>query len=936
MQDSKGYIWISTSKGVVKYNPKELKAFTKEDGLSDNTIFGAYEDPKGRIWFRTYNGKLNYYYKDSIFSSGLNEEIGKYLEKRIISKIYVDKNDNLWLSRYGSSDLLHADPFKTQKISVVKSNSPLSLKVFDEKQYLFSFENFYKLSHVYLNIINKNRSSKKELELKLSVNSNLLYYNDSNYVISTGSQGYILVVRNNVVKELHFKNRVIDVFRDGNDILVSLFKNGVYCYNPDDLSKPIYHLLEGLTVTSFLKDFEGGFWFSTLENGVYYKRSLKNYQYIFSTLPYSNSIRFFTKQNNKLFLGTDGPALLYVNDSLKHGFLDVSYQPHGYNLNDMEYFDSKYYAAGYGLLKEYDSNLKLLRNINGIRDEGLKLRTGFKQIKFLNKNEYIIADGVRVNLGRDSFIYKQIHLPFRVTLFKYDSLNRNIYIGTSDGLYTVKKFDQVEKDTFGGFQAESIRAIALTKDRHLLICAQQKGLYLKINNRYVKLFYEKNTLSNSIDVDQENNIWLGTNRGIVYLKKNGPGYTPYFITKSDGLQSNEINFINCFKDYIWYTTNNGLYYFKPSDLLKESIPPKIEIEAVFINGTRQYDFADLLLNYNENNIQVQASSLSFLPGDAPTILYRLLGYDSAWKNTNSENMINYTNLPPGKYQLQVMGVNCKNVKSLMSRSLPFEITPPFWKTWWFLLLMVLLTVFIVSAFVNLYIRAVRKKENEKARIERLLSEFQMTALRAQINPHFIFNCISSIQALMLKDEIETAYTYLQKFSKLLRLVLENSKKNFISLRQEMEVVSLYVGLEQMRFDDSFIFMLDVDKGIDEEMTKVPYMILQPVVENAIWHGLMHSNKKEKRISIHISQKNNDLTIEVTDNGIGRKKSNEYKRTAKSSMGENITSDRLNIMNDHNSKRAFIKITDLTDTNGEATGTKVELNIPQKIWLTSEL
>jgi hypothetical protein len=515
----------------------------------------------------------------------------------------------------------------------------------------------------------------------------------------------------------------------------------------------------------------------------------------------------------------------------------------------------------------------------------------------------------------------------RILDFTLDTLTKTISIATKGGFYEIKDYNYLVsscKDLNGEYTTSLLKL----KTGGVLIASQQKGVYIKKNDDCKAIYYQKGTLCSGLDVDERENIWLATNKGIVYLKKEKGNYTIQNITKSDGLQSNEINQIAWYNNYIWYTTNTGLYYFKPQELLNAAIAPKIEIEDFLINGQKANMDSAGVLGYEQNNITVKAICLSFLPGESSGLTYRLIGYDDSWKTSGKDNLINYTNLPAGKYKLEIRGLNNKDLLSVVTRAINFEIKPPFWKTWWFISLEIVSFLMLIALGTFSYINRVRKKENEKSRINQLLNEYQMTALRAQINPHFIFNCISSIQLLILKENIDKAYGYLQKFSKLLRLVLENSKRNFTSLKEELEVVSLYVELEQLRFDGSFRFLKTIEPGIDLSRATVPYMILQPMVENAIWHGLMHSDKVEKIIALNVRKEDSGILIEIEDNGIGRERSRQYKTSSKISMGQNITVERLNLFNEEKQGRASMEIADLQENN-IASGTLVKIIIPQQ-------
>jgi len=208
----------------------------------------------------------------------------------------------------------------------------------------------------------------------------------------------------------------------------------------------------------------------------------------------------------------------------------------------------------------------------------------------------------------------------------------------------------------------------------------------------------------------------------------------------------------------------------------------------------------------------------------------------------------------------------------------------------------------------------------------------MSALLAQMNPHFLFNSLNSIDSYIIRNESKKASEYLNNFARLMRLILQNSRSNYISLKDELEALELYMQMESLRFKNKFCYSIAVDNDVDTSSVVIPPMLIQPYVENAIWHGLMHrSNGSEGLVKISISKKEEDLQCVIEDNGIGRTKAEEIKAQKptnhKRSMGMQITQDRIEIINKLYNMNASVEIHDLTDADGNAKGTKVELTIP---------
>ena len=222
------------------------------------------------------------------------------------------------------------------------------------------------------------------------------------------------------------------------------------------------------------------------------------------------------------------------------------------------------------------------------------------------------------------------------------------------------------------------------------------------------------------------------------------------------------------------------------------------------------------------------------------------------------------------------------------------------------------------------------EDSLKTEFNRKIAEIEMTALRAQMNPHFLFNCLNSIKLYMVQNDAATAANYLTKFSRLIRLILNNSKSKKVRLDKELEALQLYVEMEQFRFNKKFDFKLDIGEQVDKEYIDIPPMILQPYVENAIWHGLMHKEKGKGHLSLAINKEGDQIKFVIEDNGIGRDKAMSIKSrsaTKHKSFGMQITKNRIAIANELYQTNASIKITDLKSDKGKALGTRVIIYLP---------
>jgi ligand-binding sensor domain-containing protein/two-component sensor histidine kinase len=428
----------------------------------------------------------------------------------------------------------------------------------------------------------------------------------------------------------------------------------------------------------------------------------------------------------------------------------------------------------------------------------------------------------------------------------------------------------------------------------------------------------------------DGNLWLSTNQGICCF--NPTTHVCRNYDKDDGLQANE--FIEAYaqgtKGELLFGGPDGFTIFSPRAIrTNERIPPvhitKVRIDKQSVPISSQ----PLTLSYEENDIDFDFVALNYIRPDKNQYAYQLIGVDKDWIYCGTRRFVSYANLAPGEYHFRVKAANNDGVWNEKGTSLTIHIRPPFWRTVWFICLVTCVLLGLIYFGFRYRIRQIREQEQQKTTVSKRLAELEMQALRAQMNPHFIFNSLNSINRFIMKNESEAASDYLSKFSKLIRLILQNTTAQTVTLESELEALTLYLKLESLRFDGQFTFSIRVDDEIEPEYTEIPPMIIQPYVENAIWHGLMQK-ESDRHLTVDIKKRNNQLICTVEDNGVGRQKAAELKSksaTHTKSMGTQITADRLKLSQALYGQQPTVHIYDLTAANGEPAGTRVILTIP---------
>ncbi|HEV7621564.1 MAG TPA: histidine kinase, partial [Flavisolibacter sp.] len=433
----------------------------------------------------------------------------------------------------------------------------------------------------------------------------------------------------------------------------------------------------------------------------------------------------------------------------------------------------------------------------------------------------------------------------------------------------------------------------------------------------------------AVKKDKHNNILFTTDYGLYKLNLNKKKVHAYFI--DPGIVNSAFtsdNFVPL-KNGKWLTfTGTEIISFYP-DSISNAIDNK---SKVTITGFRVFDSSlyidsfmvskqPLRLNYNQNFFTVEFAALDFSNIQEIKYYYMLSGIDKDWVNAGAKNFASYTNLEPGNYVFSVKAEKGDN--SLETTSFEIVISPPFWKTWWFKVMLLIAALLIVFSTLTKIIKTIKFEASLKHKI----AETEMLALRAQMNPHFIFNCLNAIDNLIQTNEKEKATTYLARFAKLIRVVLDNSKNNLVPFYKEYEALNLFLQLEQFRCSNRFEYVLKADDEIINGDYKVPPFLVQPFIENAIHHGLMNKSGMDKKLSVEITLKNESINYIIKDNGIGREKALKIKNLNKPehiSYGIDISTERVQMFNKNGNGKGVV-ITDLI-TEGTPSGTVVEVSI----------
>lgn len=440
-----------------------------------------------------------------------------------------------------------------------------------------------------------------------------------------------------------------------------------------------------------------------------------------------------------------------------------------------------------------------------------------------------------------------------------------------------------------------------------------------------------------MQTDQQGNVWGWTDK---YLLKLNP-VNMEMKTYSFEYGANGGDFFSFTilptGDFV-FGGRNSVYITHPDKLQHNQelpIPYLLGIDVLekpWETDTVSHKLTALHLKHWQNFFSFSFAALGFTLAEHNQFRYQLENFDEDWIEAKGRRYANYTNVPSGNYLFHLQAANNEGIWNDKIFTLPVTIDTPWWAAWWFRLSVLYFIGLIIYAIYRFRISQIRKEERLRTDFEKKLVGQEMTALRAQMNPHFLFNSLNSIDSYIIKNETHKASEYLNNFARLIRLILQNSRSNYVNLKDEIDALELYMKMESLRFKDKFDYEIKVDENIDVESIDIPPMLMQPYVENAIWHGLMHKqNGQPGKVTLSIQNQNDALHCIIVDNGIGRERAMEIRASrptrGKKSVGMEITQDRISMINKLYNTNTSVKIFDLKDEDGLAAGTKVELVIP---------
>jgi len=929
-QDKQGFLWMGTEAGVSRFDGTHFKNFTLEDGLPDIEVLQIFSDSKGRTWMGPFSKSICYYYKGTIYNQE-NDAMLKMLHlTQNILGFAEDKDGNILVGT-GDAIYLLTPGGQVQRYDSIEGKRHICTAIATGKDghfLLIDRDTIYKLfdgkftAQLDLRVSPFLSPQHDYNSLFFGLNSNIVAWRDSllTYKIRSLTTGK--------TANYSFEHDLVHVsFSPIGDSLV--YRNetqGTRELNIFTGASRYFHM--GVKISKTFLDDEGNTWFTSIGQGVFRLNSDEFRNIRLSLSSYAHcTVKTIRKMDNYLLVGSNYNSLFrYALPSFRDA---GSYRPDSSDQDELQFItrirDGRLFVA---------TSNRIFTCYFGRYPIQSHIVFSVKSAVLKNDSEVLIGGPYGVHtLNMETLQFKDTLWDERATVI--NSIDGAVYIGTLNGLYVLNRGRQ--RDYWGKKDPalrKRISAIQPSSDGTVWIATYGGGIIGYKDGRRVGAFTRKQGLSSDLCRDLRlhgNTIWVGTDRGLnkIDLESQDDPITIY--TANDGLGSDIVNTLFTDSSMVYAGTSAGLSFFNAS-LVDKSAGCRLVLLGLINSGKdRLADTAVFSLPYTDNNIRFEFAGISYKSSGNIWYRYRLQGLDSAWKRTK-ESFLEYPTLPSGDYIFELQAINKFGI---MSRkiSLPFTVATPFWRSTWFYGALLLLFLSITWLFVNLRIKHLRRRQAEQEELHKRLAETEHMALQAQMNPHFIFNCLNSIQQYIFDQDILAANKYITGFAKLIRATLHNSTKQFISLSEEIDYLSAYLSLEKLRFKDKMSYAIHIEPSLrkDTEEIVIPPLLIQPYVENSMRHGLRHKQKGDGYIHIHIRQEGDKLAFVIEDNGIGREQAARYKTREHieyQSKGMSLTADRIRLINTINGDGIKVEVIDLTGLKGESAGTRVIVRFPR--------
>jgi ligand-binding sensor domain-containing protein/two-component sensor histidine kinase len=972
-QDQRGIVWIcSADAGIDRYDGNSIKNFkyliSDTTSLPSNDVRYITEDVQHKFWIATGAGL---YFFDPITEKGkriiLNKENNPMntLAIKCDSKgfVFVNTDENIYEINSKTGTIV-------KYVYEFEDNNPLLTQKKKYRDLPHFFEDSNKQLWIGSFFVNQEKKTIQQKGFSNSIFENQLLEDKNKKVWSISwTEGLkewdeslkTFIVRYNTKDKIHSFSKW--EYKDEEYIFMTVYPFGAVLFNINTKTYVEYrHTSDDLSITasedgSILRDKDNRLWITSSKGVNKLDPAMQrfNYRLLYQTIDKNTDERFgmaraFLETNDEYVVSGSYLKGLFTftkDWTLKNNLPSIPPNSKTAEAQEITFIHQEingdtWYSTDNGLVKKSKGVYKpiLPDNIKNVAiNNDFYFRTILKRpdgkfwIRALGKKLYLF-DPITEKFIKD--YAKEITAGTNAIALDKES---NVWIATINGLFwlDVKK-DTVVQILFSTTNKlyekaiNNLRFVYFDKENTLWITTEYGLIKFNTTTKAYQHISQKEGLpeENLLKIVEDNNgfLWINTTKGVIrYDKKQSFNY----YTADNGLlfSYNDLRctFAKSNAGNILFGYNGGIVEFNPADFNTITKNVEATILDVFVDN-KFYPLTieknkSITVQPNDGQIKIHFGLLNYTSTASNKFYFYLEGIQTEWQE-NADGNITFYKLPPGTYTLHVKGSIANSTGKNIEDTLIIIVKPRWYQTNLFKAILALLLILIVTSIIVFRSKQIRKKEKLKNFYENKMLHLEMQSLRSQMNPHFMFNTLNSINSYIIQNKTALASDYLTTFSKLMRSILDLSKQETVTLEKELNALKMYIELEALRLENKFDYSIIVDKNIDEQTLQIPSLMLQPFVENAIWHGL-HNKKDQGTISIKINEISiSKILVTIEDDGIGRAAAAALKKAQIShkSYGIDITKNRLQLLNKNNT----VIFTDLFDNNNKASGTKVTITI----------
>ncbi len=978
-QDATGFIWVGTQDGLNRYDGRMFKVYAQQNEagkkLPSNTIFSLYADPAhDLLWVGTSGGLCVYRQAgDSLAQLSDVFPFAQPLEKLPIKKIISFKENEYWIIAFNNG-LYYLNTATATLRSFFNDAENFSnvtdITTHDGKVIVSLLYTLYEL-------VPAGREYQPQLLLKdhpFPQIEAIVSYDDHLWVGTISNGCYQISNPINQIKNIAAQSIVYGgvycfaVDDASNELWIGTRGSGIYRYHAatNRVTQAVHNqFLPGSPASNFvvylLKDRQGNMWCGLSGGLSKYDPLSHQFGFVNGTASLNGSLldkviySMYRAHDGTFFIGTQNRGLFEwkteTNQFISFPSSAVIGKANNVIYNITEDDEGNIWAATFGGLMQLERKTKKIVYYPEHKMRA-KLNNMYAVTKLKKADSLLVAadDGLHFfSLKEKRWVSfpprpENINMINGFAAFKgirhfYEDEQNTLWLCAPGSGLIRYQYLQNKLETVEAVNSVSPSVRHLLADGPVLLLATDNGLVVydwKEDKMLKQVSVKANGVSNvcyAVQKDNQGFYWVSTNAGLRKINQHYEVEQVY--TTSNGLSFLEYNTGCTTKDangVLYFGGMGGIAFFNPAALKANRFSPQPVITSVMVNDISRPVSAQnpeaLQLRYNENFLSLQFAVTNFSNEKNNRFSYRLKGLSDTWSPLSTTDIAGFTSLPPGNYIFELKSVNSDGHVSAESTTLNITILSPWWQTWWFIAGVCLLLASLLTWLIRRRILAIKREVELKHQI----AEAEMMAMRAQMNPHFVFNSLNSIREMILSHENEVASHFLGKFAGLIRITLDQSERSFTSLRQTISHLTRYMEIEQIR-NGEFTSRILADDELDLDEVLLPSMLIQPFVENALWHGTT-STRKNININIDFKKDKGRLLCIVEDDGIGIRQSLKNKTTGSPthhSLGLENVSNRIRLLNEKYQLESSIRINDKSEmTSYSGTGTVVQLFLPLQI------